>query len=330
MEKKAITLLAVFAFIMVGMHTLPARAEVVWTAYTYGPSDTLANVQGLKRIIKAIEEETNGEIKMKLHLAGQLPIKSTNITQAMGDGVVQFGDDGFFLGNVPIAGILRLPMLLTSPDDFKKAQEIMQPYIDNAFGKQGLVPLAHYVFPFQVGFSKKKLTTLDDFSGQKMRVSSPEQAEFVKRFGGIPITMGAPEVPPGLQHGTIDGVFTASAGGGKIWGDLLDYNYRLGVNYFNAIVIVNKEAFGKLSPDLQAKVKEISVRLAPTTTAQLAKEEMEVTAKLKEKGMTITEPTPAEVERAVKVMSPFWEEWAKSQGATAEKALGEVRKALGR
>jgi TRAP-type C4-dicarboxylate transport system substrate-binding protein len=85
-----------------------------------------------------------------------------------------------------------------------------------------------------------------------------------------------------------------------------------------------------LNTELRQKVKEISVRLAPTTTAQLAKEETEVTAKLRKNGMTITEPTPAEMERAVKVMSPFWEEWAKNQGATAEKALGEVRKALGR
>jgi len=306
------------------------QAATTWTAYTFGPSDTLGNVQGLKRIINAIEKETNGEIKINLHLAGSLPIKSANITQAIGDGVVQFGDDGFFLGNVPIAGILRLPMLLTSREEFDKAQKVMQPYIDKAFAKQGVVVLAHYVFPFQVAFSTKKLTTLGDFKGQKMRVSSPEQGAFVEAFGGVPITMGAPEVPPALQRGTIDGVFTASAGGGKIWGDMLNYNYRLGVNYFNAVYLVNKQAYEKLSPTLQKKVKEIAVRLAPSTTDQIGSEESEITAKLKAKGMVITVPTTKEVATAAKDMAPYWDKWAKNQGPEAVEALSKVRKALGR
>ena len=324
----AIALAAVIGCILFAV--CDASAAVTWTAYSFGPSDALANVQGLKRITRAIEEETKGEIRINVHLAGSLPIQSTNITQAMGDGVVQFGDDGFFLGNVPIAGILRLPMLLTTPDDFAKALRVMQPYVDRDFEKKGVIVLAHFVFPFQVTFSTKRLTKLEEFTGQKLRVSEPEQAEFVRRFGGVPITMGAPEVPPALQHGTIDGVLTASAGGGKIGGDMLKFNYRLGVNYFNAMVIVNKEAFGKLTPALQGQVREIAVRLAPTTTAQIAKEEGEVLAKHKAAGMVITEPTPDELVQAAKRMGPYWDEWASKKGADAQRALAEVRKVLGR
>jgi TRAP-type C4-dicarboxylate transport system substrate-binding protein len=324
---------AVFGMVVLGCVFLVASqggAAVTWTAYTFGPSDALANVQGLKRIVKAIEEETKGYIKMNFNLAGSLSIQSTNITQAIGDGVVQFGDDGFFLGNVPIAGILRLPLLLTTTEDFSKALKVMQPYIDREFEKKGAVVLAHFVFPFQVAFSTKKLTSLGDFTGQKLRVSEPEQAEFIRRFGGVPLTMGAPEVPPALQHGTIDGVLTASAGGGKIWGDMLKFNYRLGVNYFNAMVLVNKDAFGKLPPAMQTQIKEIAVRLAPTTTAQLAKEEGEVLAKHKAAGMVITEPTAEEIVQASKRMAPYWDEWATKKGPEAQKALAEVRKALGR
>jgi TRAP-type C4-dicarboxylate transport system substrate-binding protein len=305
-------------------------AAVTWTAYTFGPSDALANVQGLKRIVKAIEEETQGYIKMNFNLAGSLPIQSTNITQAVGDGIVQFGDDGFFVGNVPIAGMLRLPLLLTTPEEFSKTLKIMQSYIDREFEKKGAVVLAHFVFPFQVTFSTKKLTSLGEFTGQKLRVSEPEQAEFVRRFGGVPLTMGAPEVPPALQHGTIDGVLTASSGGGKIWGDMVKFNYRLGVNYFNAMVLVNKDALAKLPPAMQTQIKEIAVRLAPTTTAQLAKEEGEVLAKHRAAGMVITEPTADDIAQASKRMAPYWDEWATKKGPEAVKALAEVRKALGR
>jgi hypothetical protein len=34
----------------------------------------------------------------------------------------------------------------------------------------------------------------------------------------------------------VDGVLTANTGGGNTWKDLLKFNYRIGVNYFNSVV----------------------------------------------------------------------------------------------
>ena len=314
---------------LAGIASLPALAQsTTWNAYTFGPADALANVQGLRRVMEAIEKDTNGEVRIRLSLAGALPIKSTDIAQAVGEGTIQFGDDGFFLGAVPIAGVLRLPMLIANRDEFDRAERIMRPYIDRGFDKLGVVVLGRFNFPFQVAFSTKPLVKIEDFNGQKFRVTSPEQAEFVKRVGGVPITMGAPEVPPGLQRGTVDGVFTASAGGGKIWGDLLKSNYRLGVNYFDGVYLVNKAAFAKLSPANQQKVRAAVDRLAPTTTEQLFKEEDEVTAMLKGKGMVITEASPAQVADAVRKLSPYWDQWARERGPEAIEALQKVRAEL--
>jgi TRAP-type C4-dicarboxylate transport system substrate-binding protein len=299
-----------------------------WNAYTFGPSDALANVQGLRRVIQAIEKETDGQVRIRLNLAGSLPIKSTDIAQAVGEGTIQFGDDGFFLGAVPIAGVLRLPMLIANRDEFDKAEAIMRPYIDRGFDKLGVVVLGRFNFPFQVAFSTKPLVQLQDFAGQKFRVTSPEQAEFVKRMRGVPITMGAPEVPPGLQRGTVDGVFTASAGGGKIWGDLLKSNYRLGVNYFDGVYLVNKAAFARLSPANQQKVRAAVARLAPSTTEQLFKEEGEVTTMLRTKGMTITEASAEQISEATRALAPYWDQWARERGPEASEAIKKVRDAL--
>ena len=74
------------------------------------------------------------------------------------------------------------------------------------------------------------------------------------------MTIGAAEVPSALDRGVVDGVFTASSGGGKIWRDLLKYNYRLGPNFFDGVIAVNKMAFDKLPPEAQAKLKKIRRR----------------------------------------------------------------------
>src|ERR1700688_1372176 len=129
----------------------------------------------------------------------------------------------------------------------------MNPYLEKAFEKKGVIVLGQYLYPFQEEFSSKKLTSLADIKGQKIRVTSPEQGEFIKRLGGIPVTLGAPEVPSALDRSVVDGVLTASTGGGNVWKDLLKFNYRLGINYFNPVVIVNKERFGNLSPEGQAR-----------------------------------------------------------------------------
>jgi TRAP-type C4-dicarboxylate transport system substrate-binding protein len=64
----------------------------------------------------------------------------------------QMGDDGYFLGNVPIGGVLRLPMLLRTLADYDKAAAIMNPYLEKAFEKKGLLVLGQYLYPFQVAF----------------------------------------------------------------------------------------------------------------------------------------------------------------------------------
>jgi TRAP-type C4-dicarboxylate transport system substrate-binding protein len=324
------TMLAATALAFYLMPYSPATAAEKWDLYIYNPVSTVAAVKGLNTVIEQIEKETAGELTVRLHLGGSLPINTTTITQAVSDDVVQMGDDGYFLGNVPIGGVLRLPMLLRTLADYEKAATIMNPYLEKAFEKKGLLVLGQYLYPFQVAFSSKKLTSLADIKGQKIRVTSPEQGEFIKRLGGIPVTIGAPQVPSALDRGVVDGVLTASTGGGNIWKDLLKYNYRLGINYFNSVIIVNKERFGKLSPDVQNKVRKVVSDNMPLITKAMENEEDNLTNKLAEGGMTVTKEDPQDIETGTKVISPYWEEWARSQGPDAIAALKQVRAAIGR
>jgi TRAP-type C4-dicarboxylate transport system substrate-binding protein len=308
----------------------PAFAAEKWDLYVYNAVGTVAAVKGLDTAIAQIEKETGGELSIRLHLGGSLPINTTTITQAVSDDVVQMGDDGYFLGNVPIGGVLRLPMLLRTLSDYDKAAAIMNPFLVKAFEKKGLVVLGQYLYPFQVAYSSKKLTSLADFKGQKIRVTSPEQGEFIKRLGGIPQTIGAPQVPSALDRGVVDGVLTANTGGGNIWKDLLKYNYRIGINYFNSVIIANKDRFEKLSPDTQAKVRKIIAANLPLMTKAMQDEEEDLTKKFADGGMTITRESPEEIDVAVKLIAPYWEDWAKTQGPDAIAALKQVRAAIGR
>ena len=322
--------IAAFALALLSASAGPVVAAEKWDLYVYNPVSTVAAVKGLNTAIAQIEKETGGELSIRLHLGGSLPINTTTITQAVSDDVVQMGDDGYFLGNVPIGGVLRLPLLLRTLEDYEKAAAIMNPYLEKAFEKKGLLVLGQYLYPFQVAFSSKKLTSIADIKGQKIRVTSPEQSEFIKRLGGIPVTIGAPQVPSALDRGVVDGVLTASSGGGNTWKDLLKYNYRLGINYFNSVLIVNKDRFAKLAPDVQGKVRKIIADNMPLITKAMESEEDDLTRKFADGGMTVTKEDPQDIEAGTKLISPYWEEWAKTQGPDAIAALKQVRAAIGR
>ena len=137
-------------------------------------------------------------------------------------------------------------------------------------------------------------------------------------------------MPSALDRGVVDGVFTASTGGGYTWKDLLKYNYRFGVNYFNSVLIANKEAFDKLSPELQARVREAVAETMPTITATMESEEEAVTQKMAADGLVVTPERPEDVAEAEKALASYWDEWAKSKGPEAVEALKKVRAALGR
>ena len=131
--------------------------------------------------------------------------------------------------------------------------------------------LSTYYFPLQFAWSTKKLTSLDDFKGQKIRATSPEQIEFLKRFGANGLTVSGAEVPSALERGVVDGVLTANAGGGKIWKDLLKYNYDIGLNYFEANIAVNKEAYAKLPAASTRLADQGDRRAAPKMTKMMAR-----------------------------------------------------------
>ena len=307
-----------------------ASAATTWECYVYNPVATVAAVKGVIRLIDNVKQQTNGELLINLHLGGSLPINATNITAAVADGVVQMGDDGFATGNVPISAIMRLPMLLQSDADLAKGMAILRPYLDQDYGKKGVVVLGQYSYPFQVLWGRKKITSLADIKGLKLRVTSVEQGEFIRRFGGVPLTIGTPDVAAALDRGVVDGALTASSGGGVTWHDLLKYRFGFPTSYVNSTIIVNQEAFQKLPAATQKIVHDAATEATAWAISEMNHQEDDLTAQFGREGMTLTAATPDDIKLATEKLQPYWDEWAKAHGPEAIEVLGKIRAAVGR
>lgn len=313
---------------LLGWHESASAVEQ-WNFYMHQSAPNFATSRGAKLFTEQVEKATNGELKIRLHLAGTLQINASNITQAVGENVVQIGDDLFNSGNIAVAGIPRLPMLIQSYDDFAKADTVLKPYIEKAFAQKGSTVLASYTYPMQFVWGRKKLASLDDIKGMKLRVAQPEQGELVRRFGGVSITMSAPEVPSALDRGVVDGIFTAGVGA-VLWKDLLKFGYVLIVNVNNSYFIANTDAYRKLSPRRQDELRKAAEEAARWDQDTMKAEEADSVQLLQSAGYTFTQARPDEITRAVDAMRPYWDEWAKTRGPEIVEALGKVRAALGR
>lgn len=301
-----------------------------WTGYTYSAVSTTAAVKGMNRIAERVADETGGDLTITIHLGKTLQIASEDITQAVGDGIVDFAADFFFSGNVPIARVLSLPMLIENDEEWNKAYAAMEPILTEAFAQQNVTLLGGYRYPQQVLFTTFDMDGLGDMSGHKIRVTSPEQGRFVEEFGGAPITLSGSEVPTSLERGVIDGVLTASAGGAKNWHEFLPYNYRFGVNYGNSMIIANTDAFDALSPETQEVLRKVVTEEGAAITAEFLVDEDTQKAAQAEAGMTISDAAEGDAEAAREKLAPFWEAWAEDNGPEYVDALSRVRDAIGK
>src|ERR1043166_938523 len=123
----------------VGLVLLPGgqAPAAEWNFYMHQSAPNFATSRGAKLFTEEIDKATGGELKVRLHLSPTPQINPSNITQAVGENIVQIGDDLFNSGNIPVAGIPRLPMLIQSYDDFAKADAVLKPYIEKAYQDKG-------------------------------------------------------------------------------------------------------------------------------------------------------------------------------------------------
>jgi TRAP-type C4-dicarboxylate transport system substrate-binding protein len=158
-----------------------------------------------------------------------------------------------------------------------------------------------------------------------------EQSEFIKKFGGVPVTIGTAEVATSLQRGVVSVVLTAASGGGRLWIDLLDHTSDLGPNFNLSYILVSKAKFDSLSAQEQEALRKIAGEEGDEMTRKLF-EENETLLKdfAANKGLTVTPANADEEKKLTEAMAPYWDEWAKDRGELAVKVLADVKAKLGK
>lgn len=160
-----------------------------------------------------IKEKTGGRIEIQVFPSAQLG-DNKEVFQNMQIGAidmsnlvpVQFVDYGI---NVPYLKVLGIPFLFR---DEEHAIHVMNgdfgnKVIEDINGSGGkVVVLDFFVAGSRSFFTKKPVSTLEDFKGLKIRVQQDEvYMDMIKAFGGSPTPIAMSELYSALQTGVVDG-----------------------------------------------------------------------------------------------------------------------------
>jgi len=199
---------------------------------------------------KEVSEASGGEFRIEV-VPGLTLAGPRNFYERVASGVVDIGWG--------VHGAVGLP--------FEKTQVVSLPFLVNSISNgsvalwrlhasgliadeyKGVRVLGLLSFPAQGIHAKKKIASLADLKGMKIRAADRISAEIVSALGASPISIPATEVYQGLSRGVADGLL----GGWTLVEtfrlyEVVDKHLEGSLGTPPAMVVMNPQAYEKLSP----------------------------------------------------------------------------------
>jgi TRAP-type C4-dicarboxylate transport system substrate-binding protein len=163
----------------------------------------------LKDVQKRITKESNGEIKMKLYLAGKKGGEREMIEDTKAGRLQMFGGSVGALAAkyVPELNVFELPFLFESNEEVDFVLNALRPDVKKLLLQRGFV-MGMWAQNGWHGYAVKGkcLKSPADMTGLKMRSQESKiHTQTYKAFGASPVELPVPEVLSSLQTGVVDG-----------------------------------------------------------------------------------------------------------------------------
>jgi len=325
--KKILLLTFCLVLVLCSVTTVYAKTEKLVFSTMFPSSYTYIVNPGLD-FCKKVEARTNGEVKFDIYTSKQL-FGGKEEFAAVGRGEIDVGipHDIYHTGEVPELGITSLPFLFKDVDQSTYMlrtglKEMIRPVLEKA---NNCILLGWVVFDPYNFYSKKPITSIEDIKGKTWAVSGTTAAKAIELMGGSPTMMSSSELYLALQTKTIDGcVRPLLTGVGRKLYEVADYWTQIDLSPWGDILIVNKDKWDKLTPDVQKIMRQAGHEWEDQSFL-LAKEYTQTAVKkLKDGGMNISKLSPEEMNKIRKAVNPLYEWWLEKEVPDGQKYLDFV------
>ncbi|MBZ8135295.1 TRAP transporter substrate-binding protein [Afifella sp. IM 167] len=241
-----------------------AQAPIEWTMVTSWPKNLPGPGVSAERIATGIEQASDGRMRVHVRAAGEI-VPALGVFDAVAEGTAEMAHTAslFWAGKARVA-----PLFTAAPFGLTPLEHIT--WIDHGGGQAlwdklyepfGVKPFMAGNTGFQMGgWYTKEIRSLDDFKGLKIRMPGLG-GEVARRLGATPVSLGAPDILPALQSGTIDATEFLGP-----WSDLAMGFYKVAKNYYwpgfhepngTGEGLVSLSAWAELPDDLKVIVRHV-------------------------------------------------------------------------
>lgn len=318
----------------VGLIASSAHAVEFEMSNEFGPGTPAAETDAY--FAERVSENTDGGVKINVHLGGALGFSGAGTIEAVRDGVIQ-------MGSFPIPSaigidrrfmISSLPFVAGTPEETAILQDVVFDEMSALLDAEDQKLLYMMSYPAIGLWSRSPITSLDDFKGTHIRSYDPIGVRLLQSVGAAPIQLTWVDMIPQAQAGAIEMIYTTIAGGplGNLWEfmpNFLDLGVAMSIN----VTTMNNDVFNSLSEEEREGILDAAAQTQAWSRQRLV-EYIDETNKLIEGHGTVIvnhADVPEDIRAAfLKQSEPIIRDWIAEAGEEGRVLLNTYLEKVGR
>lgn len=241
--------------------TSPAQEKVELKLSHYLPPTHGLHVDFTEPWARELEKRTNGKIAVKMFPGNSSLGNPANQLDQVKAGVtdIALGLSGIPRGRLPRTTIIDLPFMTDSADAASRALWAIYPKFlaDEYKGLKVLALFAHN--PGLIATRDKKVASLADLKGLRIRAPSVETQALLNAAGASPVGMPPGQVYENMEKGVIDGAMFPYDGirGFKV-DELTKFIFDADLYTTSFYFVMNQKKYESLPADVRKAIDEMS------------------------------------------------------------------------
>ena len=215
-----------------------------------------------------------------------------------------------------VTGLQDIPMMFHSLEEVEYVADELGDDLADQLAAKGFIVLSWTHAGWVHFFAKEPIRTIADVRNTKIFswAGNPDTVKVLQNNGFHPVPLETKDIVPGLQTGMISSVTMPPLAANFTQVDTrAPYMLKINWGALAGGLVITKKAWDKLTPAQQSHMKKAAEKAGKAIQADGRKEAEESIEAMKKRGLTVIEPTPAELE-----------DWRKE----TEKAYPDIKKLL--
>jgi C4-dicarboxylate-binding protein DctP len=288
--------------------------------------------QNLLLFKEEVEKNSNGDIAVEIYDSAQL-YKDKEVPAAVGSGAIEMGVASLtrYVGDIPAVDIFYQPFLFDTADKVRAAVAPGSPVrgpLDDAIKETGSNVLWWQAYGGAIMLSQDgPVKTPADMEGKKARVFGKTLGDFVTATGGAPTLISGSEQYLAYQRGTVDIGMTGVSGvkSRKLW-EVMDTITVTNHADIEFIVVANTDWWNGLSAEHQKIMADAARKAEIAVREEMSAIEAAAYAEAEKAGMTVYQPTDAEIAAWKEAAAPVYDGFRAKAGDLGAEILSAAEK----